>query len=80
MLDTEPPREGCDGPDLHPLLAEGSLQAQVLKPLVISVVFGLLASTVMVLFVVPALYSILADAGLGTIAGREREEAAAPPG
>lgn len=49
---------------LLPLLAEGSLQAQVLKPLVISVVFGLLASTAMVLFLIPALYSILADAGL----------------
>lgn len=49
---------------LMPLLAEGSLQAQVLKPLVISVVFGLLASTAMVLFLIPALYSILADAGL----------------
>lgn len=49
---------------LLPLLAESSLQAQVLKPLVISVVFGLLASTLMVLFVIPALYSILADAGL----------------
>jgi len=49
---------------LLPLLAEGSLQAQVLKPLVISVVFGLLASTLMVLFAIPALYSILADAGL----------------
>lgn len=49
---------------LLPLLTEGSLQAQVLKPLVISVVFGLLASTLMVLFAIPALYSILADAGL----------------
>lgn len=49
---------------LLPLLAEASLQAQVLKPLVISVVFGLLASTLMVLFVIPAFYSILADAGL----------------
>jgi multidrug efflux pump subunit AcrB len=47
---------------LLPLLAESSLQAQVLKPLVISVVFGLLASTILVLLFVPALYSILADA------------------
>jgi multidrug efflux pump subunit AcrB len=46
---------------LLPLLAEGSLQAQVLKPLVISVVFGLLAATAMVLFLVPALYAILRD-------------------
>ena len=51
---------------LLPLLAEGSLQAQVLKPLVISVVFGLLAATLMVLFLVPAIYSILADMTPGT--------------
>lgn len=53
-------------PGLLPLLAEGSLQAQVLKPLVTSVVFGLLAATLMVLFPVPALYSILADMTSGT--------------
>jgi len=50
---------------LLPLLAETSLQAQVLKPLVISVVSGLLVSTVMVLFLVPALYSIVNDARPG---------------
>ncbi len=46
---------------LLPLLAERSLQAQVLVPLAISIAFGLLASTVLVLFVVPCLYAILAD-------------------
>lgn len=46
---------------MAPLLAETSTQAQTLKPLVISVVFGLLASTVLVLVVLPALYAILAD-------------------
>lgn len=50
---------------LLPLLAESSLQAQVLKPLVVSVIFGLLAATLMVLFLVPALYSILADISPG---------------
>lgn len=52
---------------LLPLLAEGSLRTQVLKPLVISVVFGLLASTVLVLLLIPALYSILSDLGLATV-------------
>jgi multidrug efflux pump subunit AcrB len=55
---------------LLPLLAERSLQAQVLKPLVTSLAFGLVASTLMVLFVVPALYAILDDLGLSTIRGR----------
>ena len=51
---------------LLPLLAERSLQAQVLIPLAVSIAFGLLASTILVLFVVPCLYAILADFGLTT--------------
>jgi multidrug efflux pump subunit AcrB len=48
---------------MAPLLFETSLQAQSLVPLVCSIVFGLLSSTIMVLFVVPALFSILEDFG-----------------
>ncbi|MEE8544502.1 MAG: efflux RND transporter permease subunit [Alphaproteobacteria bacterium] len=54
---------------LLPLLTERSLQAQVLTPLVTSLVFGLLASTVLVLLVVPALYTILEDFGLTALSG-----------
>jgi len=64
---------------LLPLLAEGSLQAQVLKPLVISVVFGLLASTVLVLLLIPALYSILADLGLTTLQDADAADARPAP-
>ncbi len=46
---------------LLPLLFETSLQAQVLIPLVVSIVFGLFSSTVMVLFVVPVLYKVIDD-------------------
>ncbi|MEO1616332.1 MAG: efflux RND transporter permease subunit [Planctomycetota bacterium] len=49
---------------LMPLLLEKSLQAQVLIPIAISICFGLLASTLLVLFVLPALYVILNDWGL----------------
>ncbi len=49
---------------LVPLLLETSTQAQTLKPLVISVVFGLLSATVLVLIVLPAFYAILGDLGL----------------
>lgn len=49
---------------LLPLLAESSLQAQVLIPLATSIAFGLMASTVLVLLVVPSLYAILGDMGL----------------
>jgi multidrug efflux pump subunit AcrB len=53
-----------------PLLWEPSLQAQILKPLVVSVVFGMLSSTLLVLLVLPALYAILNDLGLAR-AGRK---------
>ncbi len=49
---------------LAPLLFETSLQAQVLIPMAISIVFGILVSTVLVLIVVPCLYAILDDLGL----------------
>lgn len=53
---------------LLPLLLETSLQAQVLIPLVTSLGFGLIASTFLVLFIVPAFYAILDDFGLSTLA------------
>ena len=49
---------------LLPLLTETSLQAQVIQPLVISIVFGIFASTLLVLFMIPAAYAILADFGM----------------
>jgi multidrug efflux pump subunit AcrB len=48
---------------LLPILLEPSLQAQVVKPLVISIVFGIIASTLLVLFIIPCAYAILADFG-----------------
>jgi len=45
------------------MLTETSFQAQVLKPLITSLVFGLASSAVMILFLVPALYRILEDSG-----------------
>jgi multidrug efflux pump subunit AcrB len=49
---------------LLPLLSERSPQAQILIPLAASIVFGLMASTLLVLFIIPALYGILDDLGL----------------
>jgi len=46
-----------------PLMLEQSLQAQVLIPLVTSLSFGLMASTALVLIVVPVLYAIFDDFG-----------------
>lgn len=51
---------------LLPLMFERSLQAQILIPLAVSIVFGLLASTVLILALVPSLYTILDDMGLAS--------------
>ncbi len=49
---------------LLPILMETSLQAKVVIPLAISLAFGLTTATIMVLFVIPAFYMVLHDAGL----------------
>ncbi|MCK4841881.1 MAG: efflux RND transporter permease subunit [Methylococcales bacterium] len=49
---------------LTPLLFEQSPQAQILIPLATSIVFGILSSTLLVLFVVPCLYTVLEDLGV----------------
>ncbi len=49
---------------LLPLLLEPSLQAKVVIPLAISLAFGLSTATLLVLFVIPAFYMMLHDAGL----------------
>lgn len=56
---------------LLPLLSERSTQAQILIPLAVSIVFGLMASTLLVLIVIPSFYSILADFSLTSIKTRE---------
>ena len=58
-----------------PLLTETSLQAQVLIPLVTSIAFGLLATTMLILLVVPAAYAILDDLGLIELYGDTRLDA-----
>jgi len=59
---------------LLPLLAERSLQAQILIPLACSIVFGLMVSTVLVLVVVPSLYAILGDFNLVRIEKKTKPE------
>jgi hydrophobic/amphiphilic exporter-1 (mainly G- bacteria), HAE1 family len=49
---------------LVPLMFETSRQAQMLIPVATSIVFGLLASTILVLLLLPAAYVLLADLGL----------------
>jgi HAE1 family hydrophobic/amphiphilic exporter-1 len=63
---------------LTPLLLEKSMQAQVLVPLATSIVFGLLATTLLVLLVVPAMFSILHDLGISTTAKERSMEGLKP--
>jgi len=53
---------------LVPLLLEKSTQAQVLVPMATSIIFGLMATTLLVLLMVPALFSILHDLGFSETA------------
>ncbi len=48
---------------MTPLLFETSTQALVLVPLVTSIVFGMLTSTMLIMFVLPAMYGIMEDIG-----------------
>lgn len=49
---------------LFPILFETSRHAQTLIPVAASIVFGLAASTVLVLIIIPAIYAALSDLGL----------------
>ncbi|HHJ18465.1 MAG TPA: efflux RND transporter permease subunit, partial [Gammaproteobacteria bacterium] len=48
---------------MTPLLFETSSQALILVPLVTSIVFGMLTSTVLIMLVLPAMYAIMEDIG-----------------
>lgn len=48
---------------MTPLLFETSTQALILVPLVTSIVFGMLASTLLIMLVLPAMYGIMEDVG-----------------
>ncbi|MCG8687993.1 MAG: efflux RND transporter permease subunit, partial [Desulfobacterales bacterium] len=56
---------------LTPLLLEKSLQAQFLIPLAASLAFGLMAATMIALFLVPAIYCVLED--LESLGGEEHK-------
>ncbi len=64
---------------LMPIMFEKSLQAQYVKPMAISMAFGIIFATVITLFLIPALYMLLNDWGYRfqklklLIMGREKE-------
>lgn len=58
---------------LLPLLSKRSTPAKVLIPMAVSIVFRLMASTALVLIVIPSFYSILGDFGLPSVGVREKK-------
>lgn len=58
---------------MAPLLFETSTQALILVPLVTSIVFGMLTSTMLVLLVLPAMYGIMEDIGFIELTGEEED-------
>jgi multidrug efflux pump subunit AcrB len=62
---------------LTPLLFETSIQAQFLQPMAVTLVFGLLITTFLVLFVVPALLAVQEDVAR-LLGGVRQRQAAAP--
>ena len=63
---------------ITPLLFETSYQAQFLVPMTITLVFGLMITTVLVLFVVPALFGIQEDLRRLVKGGRGQRPATIP--
>jgi multidrug efflux pump subunit AcrB len=61
---------------MTPLLFETSTQALILVPLVTSIVFGMLTSTVLIMLVLPAMYAIMEDVGLIKITAEPQPVAA----
>jgi len=57
---------------LLPLLAERSTQAQFLKPMAVSLAFGVIFATMLNLILVPALYMILEDIQQAVLRGFRR--------
>ncbi len=59
---------------LLPLLLEKSFQAQILIPMAVSLCFGLMMTTILVLFLVPTFYSIYGTLFLSQDATEDHEE------
>ncbi len=58
---------------MTPLLFETSTQALILVPLVTSIVFGMLTSTLLIMMVLPAMYAIMEDIGFVTLTAKTQK-------
>jgi len=58
---------------MTPLLFETSTQALILVPLVTSIVFGMLSSTLLIMLVLPSIYAIMEDIGFVSLTTEDDE-------
>jgi multidrug efflux pump subunit AcrB len=65
---------------MTPLLFETSSQALILVPLVTSIVFGMLTSTMLIMLVLPAMYAIMEDIGYVKLVDESKGELAEQTG
>jgi multidrug efflux pump subunit AcrB len=59
---------------MTPLLFETSTQALILVPLVTSIVFGMLTSTLLIMLVLPSVYAIMEDIGFVSLTDNEQPQ------
>ena len=59
---------------MTPLLFETSTQALILVPLVTSIVFGMLTSTLLIMLVLPSVYAIMEDIGFVSLTSKDNDE------
>ena len=59
---------------MTPHLFETSTQALILVPLVTSIVFGMLTSTLLIMLVLPSVYAIMEDIGFVLLASKDNDE------
>jgi len=64
---------------MTPLLFETSTQALILVPLVTSIVFGMLTSTLLIMLVLPSVYAIMEDIGFIFLTSSNENEAQVKP-
>ncbi|MFW5450082.1 MAG: efflux RND transporter permease subunit [Methylophagaceae bacterium] len=59
---------------MTPLLFETSTQALILVPLVTSIVFGMLSSTLLIMLVLPSVYAIMEDIGFVSLTSNDEAQ------
>ena len=76
IVRSQPSSSTTNGNSPPPPYPSVRLQAKILIPLLTSIAFGLMSTTLLIILVVPAFYAILEDFGLTSLAAERRHAAA----